>query len=236
MAARNKGLNAFLKAKGREAKAKISHIRIYKEVYKSRAFRTLPPVAMKLLLLIWSQHNGKNNGSLIASFSLLREDGFTNERVLAGALRTLVERGFLEVTRPAVRGKNGTSARYAITLAPIDEPQNDVPHNAVPTKEASHAWRVWERDHAGGSAGKTPRVEIKIPLADLPAKTLRIRQLKGQNSPDPAGGSASHGPVSPPLRLADPPEVFRSATGVRHSRGAVAVSCNSGIAVREVVS
>jgi len=55
------------------------HVRIYDGLYNTIAFRTLDGGALKLWIDLRIQWRGSNNGSLIASLSVLRHRGLDVE-------------------------------------------------------------------------------------------------------------------------------------------------------------
>lgn len=88
----------------------------------SRDFRMLSGSALKALLMIATQFNGKNNGDLQATFALAREWGIASEATLAKAMRELRDAGMVLKTREGVFANPGRKcALYAVTWHRIDE-------------------------------------------------------------------------------------------------------------------
>ncbi|MNE11447.1 hypothetical protein D3C80_1042060 [compost metagenome] len=85
-------------------------------------FRELRPSANKVLMVIGSQYNGRNNGDLSATHSVLQKWGGMAESTLAKALKELQDRNLILRTRTNYKGRDGARcALYALTWKPIDE-------------------------------------------------------------------------------------------------------------------
>ncbi|MGL6159945.1 hypothetical protein [Microbulbifer sp.] len=82
-------------------------------------FATLSPRAKALLFPLAAQYNGRNNGDLCASFSVMRPHGWTSNDQLRKALGELLESGFLIQTRQGRRPN--VASLYALSWRPIDE-------------------------------------------------------------------------------------------------------------------
>ena len=82
-------------------------------------FAALSPRAKALLFPLAAQFNGRNNGDLCASFSVLRPHGWTSNDQLQKALRELLSAGFLLQTRQGRRPN--VASLYALSWKPIDE-------------------------------------------------------------------------------------------------------------------
>jgi len=93
--------------------------------------------AVKLLCDVARQYNGRNNGDLCASISVLRSRGWTSPDTLKWALRELRYYGFLTLTR---QGGLNCASLYAVTWKPIDDcgGKLDCPSTSV----ASSDWKV----------------------------------------------------------------------------------------------
>jgi len=129
---------------GRGRKKAVPFVQLWTEMIRSDNFRTLPPHAVKLLLAFADQYRGWNNGSLSVSWQLANKYwDFANKRVYYKTLDLLVERGFLELGRPAVKRGKPAAARYAITWQPVDEPDREHPHDLMPSEKATNRWKEW---------------------------------------------------------------------------------------------
>ena len=114
-------------------------------VMDAPAFVNRGPSALKLLLDLSRQLNGKNNGGLIATFSKMKERGWRSTSTLEAAKKELLAAGLIEQTR---QGGLAQGARvpslYAVTWLPIDEISDKAGNNILdvsPTRVASGKWR-----------------------------------------------------------------------------------------------
>jgi hypothetical protein len=84
-------------------------------------FQELTPAATKVLMVLACQYNGRNNGDLAATHTMLtRWSGMPNE-TLARALRELREKNLIIQSRHHLRGVDGAKpALYALTWLRID--------------------------------------------------------------------------------------------------------------------
>ena len=82
-------------------------------------FVSLTPRAIKLLIDIGRQYNGRNNGDLCCSMSLMTERGWKSNDQLTKARRELEKKGWLIQTR--VGGLRMGPNLYAISWQPINE-------------------------------------------------------------------------------------------------------------------
>lgn len=102
--------------------AGISH-----DVIDSAAFADLTGGAVRLLLIIARQYDGRNNGELHASHSYCRPRGIASASTLQEAVSSLIAHGFIYRTRghgiSAVNGDN-TPARYALTWLSLTRNRN----------------------------------------------------------------------------------------------------------------
>ena len=89
----------------------------------------------QLLIDIFRQHNGHNNGDLSASFKLMQARGWTSKSTLKRALDGLLESGVIIKTREGwFQGQHSSRcALYAVTWLGIDErPGKELDVNANP--------------------------------------------------------------------------------------------------------
>lgn len=85
-------------------------------------FRELTPSALKVLMVLASQYNGRNNGDLSATHSMMEDWGGMAKATLAKALRELQARNLIARTRENRRGRDGARcALFALTWHTIDE-------------------------------------------------------------------------------------------------------------------
>src|SRR6056297_1966693 len=114
-------------------------------VLDSNAFLSLTSAAVKLLLDVLRQFDGKNNGNLSITYTQMQQRGWRSTSTLSRAKDQLIEHGLIEKTRQGglSQGRR-TCSLFAITWLPINriEDRNgqhvlDIP----PAKVASGKWK-----------------------------------------------------------------------------------------------
>jgi len=123
------------KHKGRKVMGTFT--RIPHAVQDSSNWKACGPSAIKLLCDVARQYNGRNNGDLCASISVLRPRGWTSPDTLRWALRELQHYGFLTLTR---QGGLNCASLYALTWQAIDDCGGKL--DCGPTSVASGEWSV----------------------------------------------------------------------------------------------
>ena len=109
-----------LKAKGRKETGRF--VALPHAVMDSDDYKSLSGSAMKLLLCLLRQFNGRNNGDLSASFNHANTWGIGSKSTLSKALKELQERDMIICTREGRFLKpGGCCALYAVTWLAIDE-------------------------------------------------------------------------------------------------------------------
>lgn len=109
------------------------------DVLRSTEFGKLGGNAVKLLLFLSAQFNGKNNGDLSMSKKDLLAAGWASEETARRARDELLAAGFIRITR------NGLSRRphlYGVTFKPIDE----CPGKGLEVAAEHKACDWWKRD------------------------------------------------------------------------------------------
>jgi len=81
-------------------------------------FIALSPYAVKLLIDLYTNYNGKNNGDFCCTWSLMKKRGWRSESTLSNARKELLYYGWIICSRQG--GKNMASL-YAVTFQSIDE-------------------------------------------------------------------------------------------------------------------
>lgn len=107
-------------------------------ILRSPQFGELEPWALKLLIELASNYNGKNNGDLSAAYSVLKKRGWRSAGTLNSALKRLLASGWLTYTR---HGGRNRCALYAVTWWPIDYCEGkwlEIRAEAV----ARHSWKT----------------------------------------------------------------------------------------------
>ncbi|MES2819799.1 MAG: hypothetical protein V4812_12530 [Pseudomonadota bacterium] len=89
---------------------------------RQQDFRELSSSALKVLMVLGFQFNGRNNGNLAATHVMLKDWGGMAEATLCKALKELQDRNLIVKTRTNYKGRDGARcALYAFTWAPIDD-------------------------------------------------------------------------------------------------------------------
>lgn len=96
----------------------VSFVATPRQVLRSKEYATLSPLAVKLLFDLAAQHNGKNNGDLCCTFSMMKLRGWNSSGSLHKAKQELLQKQFIQLTRQGGRNKPNL---YAITFFRIDE-------------------------------------------------------------------------------------------------------------------
>lgn len=123
------------KTKGRRESE--SYLALPHPLVKSPQFARLSSKAVKLLIDIASEYNGRNNGNLAATLKPLRKKGWTSNDTLTKARNELVETGFIVLTRQG--GLHCGPNLYAITWRGIDESNGR--HEAMPSDRPLDLWK-----------------------------------------------------------------------------------------------
>ena len=108
---------------GKKKKSGGQHMRLPYEVIDSPDYINLSPSSTKLLVDIFRQHNGYNNGDLSASFKLMQARGWKSKSTLKRALDGLLESRLIIKTREGwFQGEHSSRcALYAVTWLAIAE-------------------------------------------------------------------------------------------------------------------
>jgi len=87
-------------------------------VIRSDQFVRLSAQAVKLLIDLTAQYDGRNNGDLCATWSMMEVRGWKSRDTLAKAIKELVNQGFIVQTR---QGGRHAPSLYGITFYALDE-------------------------------------------------------------------------------------------------------------------
>ena len=126
------------RAKGKGRKTSGTFLLLPHDCIDHNNFVSLSPRAVKLLIDVARQYNGSNNGDLTACWSIMSKRGWTSKDQLGKAIRELLQRGWLVLTRQGRRPK--VASLYALTWKPIDECGGKL--DRAPTKQALSYWRL----------------------------------------------------------------------------------------------
>jgi len=104
----------------------------------SDAWGALSGNAVKLIVEIARQFDGKNNGDLSAPWSKMKRRGFRSKSTLYEATKEASDAGFIIATR--LGGRHRLCTLYAITWKPVDDCKGKHGH---PTESvASNLWKT----------------------------------------------------------------------------------------------
>lgn len=101
----------------------------------------LEPIEFKLLFQLYRQYNGKNNGDLSCTWSVMAKHGWRSPTTLNKARYGLIEKGWIEETR---KGYTGRCSLYAVTWLAIDECKSKL--DCLPTRVPSMLFREKNRN------------------------------------------------------------------------------------------
>lgn len=105
-----------IRTKGRKESG--SFIMLPHVMLEHGSFTSLSHRAVRLLIDIYFQFKGKNNGDLCVAWSIMRKRGWKSKDQLQKAKTELMEKGWIVLTRQGGRKK---PSLYAVTFKAIDE-------------------------------------------------------------------------------------------------------------------
>lgn len=106
------------------------------QVLTSENYTTLNGWDTKLLVDIYVQYDGKNNGDLCAAWSVLSKRGWNSPATLNRSISKLLNTGFIVLTR---QGGRNRASLYAVTFRPIDECDGKL--DSKTTTVAANNWK-----------------------------------------------------------------------------------------------
>ena len=150
-----------MKTKRRERGGKF--VKLDEWLMKTEAWRSLDPVARCIFIEMARLYNGHNNGEIGMACRRAAERVGVKKTIAAERIQTLMDRGFIRLTRAAEIGlrkrRQRFSASYPLTHVPVGK--------ALPTKEFVH-WRAGVatstlkcRAHANTGSLRPPQREPK---------------------------------------------------------------------------
>jgi hypothetical protein len=175
---------------------------MYRDVIDSPQYAALSPRAVKLLLDVYAQFRGYNNGDLSAALSLMKPRGWSSKDQLKKAIDELIKAQFLGISRqPRARRE---PILYFLTFLAIDE--CDGKHDVRSTRVAVNDWRQIIVPHCKrvcpAARGNKAHIAIKtteiVPIdsAKRGIKTVSLPRSTGTFLDIPSGHhllEASHG-------------------------------------------
>jgi len=105
----------------RRAKGRLdsgSFVSMPHAILESKTYANLGAPAVKLMLDLYGQYKGSNNGDFAMAWSMMRKRGWRSKDTLYRARDELLDNGFIIQTRQG--GKHQCSL-YAVTWQPIDD-------------------------------------------------------------------------------------------------------------------
>lgn len=102
----------------------------------SEQYANLGAWGVKLLIDLYAQYNGKNNGDLCAAFSMMKKRGWRSKGTLNKAITDLTNAGFIMQTR---QGGKHKASLYAVTFRGVDECGGKL--EIKPTPVPTNAWK-----------------------------------------------------------------------------------------------
>lgn len=125
------------KAKGRRGTSSFSML--IHEYFLSEQYATLSARAVKLLIDLYCQYRGTNNGDLTAAWSVMKLKGWTSKSQLQKALDELESRGWILRTR---QGSINKASLYAVTFQGIDYCGGKLDSGITPESKALNYWKL----------------------------------------------------------------------------------------------
>lgn len=144
----------LMKAKGRSESG--SFIQLPHAILESEEYASLSMPAVKLLLDLFAQYRGKNNGDFAAAWSVMSRRGWRSRDTLRRALEELIEKGWIIKTR---QGGKRICCLYGVTWKGIDDCGGKLDH--PPTRTAPGTWKkirntpavsLWPASRVNGAA------------------------------------------------------------------------------------
>lgn len=143
-------------------------------VLRSAKLANLSPVAVKLMLDLLSQYDGKNNGDLCSAYSVMQKRGWSSKSNLDRALKELLAAKFVVVTEQGGRHK---PTLYALTFYAIDECLDKKGISKHSLKQTSMPSNDWMQD--------MPAPDIKAAqVAKRKGKIIEMQEYLANNPDD----------------------------------------------------
>ncbi len=162
----------YSKAKGRATYS--SFFGLPKEVIAHTNFISLTSAAIKLLVDLGFQYNGKNNGDLCAAFSLMSKRGWKSKETLWNAIDCAINYRMIMVTR---QGGKHQATLYAFTWRSIDECQGKLDVNATLTPPGT--WKE-KRPKWGPKSKRNKKNTVPRKSGQSGMKSVLINQKTGE--------------------------------------------------------
>ena len=132
-------MSAYSKRKKLKARSEHGAFSALPKAVIAKMQEKLTPVGYKLLIDLYEQYNGNNNGDLTLAWSVMNQKGWKSKETLNNARKELIKQGFIELTRQGTLRPHSCSL-YAVTWIGIDECDGKL--EVKPTVTGSGSWRV----------------------------------------------------------------------------------------------
>jgi hypothetical protein len=106
------------------------------ECIRHSNYISLSAYAVKLLIDLGAQYNGKNNGDLCAPWSIMKDRGWNSQATLHRAKNELIDKGWIVTSRQGGRHK---CSLFALSFQAIDECKGKLDINS--TNVAPGNWK-----------------------------------------------------------------------------------------------
>lgn len=130
-----------LKAQEEINGAKFSMFR--HDVFNSKEYYSLSPIAVKLLVDAMAIYNRLNNGDLSFAFSIMKDRGWKSETTLRKAIKELLDANFLILSRQG--GRNNRPNLYALSFYKINDCLNKEGFSKIDIKATRKAPDDWKK-------------------------------------------------------------------------------------------
>lgn len=107
---------SYEKSKGRSSKVSGFSMLIH-AYFQSAEYAELSPRATKMLIDLYCQFRGENNGDLCATYSVMKKAGWSSNDQIQKAIAELLAKGWIIITR---RGGRKLPTLYGLTFRGID--------------------------------------------------------------------------------------------------------------------
>lgn len=122
--------------RAKKRRCNASYVAMPHHILTSAEYAQLSGYAVNLMLDLFGQFKGSNNGDLCAAWKIMEKRGWRSRDTLGRALKELLAAGFISKTR---QGGRNLSNLYAVTWLSIDDCGNKL--DVMPTRVAANLWK-----------------------------------------------------------------------------------------------
>ena len=179
------------------------HIRLFRDLLDSEAYRSLPDPAVRLLVDLRAMLTSANNGMLKVTLSALRRRGWNSNDKLTRALARLLDRGILVRTKRCGPNVRAEASRYAFTDLHIVAQAV----HGIAGKTPTYDYRKWPRGENSDIRQTVKRYTARR-IAALPPdgeQPLIAIPPDGKRGNGPLSLSANANPPNSPKQGSSPP-------------------------------